>query len=392
MELMWIEYTRVPSSCLQLLEETGIPRLLSLDHPNLLKYYAAWVDMKEAKACFISEIPTANMRKFLSRKVQMMPNVFKGWLHQILLGVSYLHAHTPIPHDDLKCENIFIRSNNGQVKIGGLERTYFIHGCHPAAYPFAETTPGFSAAEFPHTIKSDVWSLGMVLMEMLTLQYPYEELRCTFQIFDAQLRSTPPRALATLKDEDLARIVNLCLKPHEERPTVVDLLALPYFDSVRQGAAAAAAAAAMGAQPVSVSAYNSSSGTGIAATASAGMPNGATPSASGKSLTAATSGLPLSSPNGAVGGGGGGGGGGTVPPSAASSLRTTLPAGTVAMVLTTTSPGATAQLKAYHGAPAAVCKKFLLLFIRKLAVVVVDVTAGRLITGVVHFMHHRVLL
>ena len=45
----------------------------------------------------------------------------KNWARQILRGLSYLHGHNPpIIHRDLKCDNIFVNGNSGEVKIGDL--------------------------------------------------------------------------------------------------------------------------------------------------------------------------------------------------------------------------------------------------------------------------------
>lgn len=45
----------------------------------------------------------------------------KNWARQILRGLQYLHCHNPpIIHRDLKCDNIFVNGNNGEVKIGDL--------------------------------------------------------------------------------------------------------------------------------------------------------------------------------------------------------------------------------------------------------------------------------
>jgi len=45
----------------------------------------------------------------------------KGWARQILNGLLYLHSHRPpIIHRDLKCDNIFVNGNQGEVKIGDL--------------------------------------------------------------------------------------------------------------------------------------------------------------------------------------------------------------------------------------------------------------------------------
>lgn len=45
----------------------------------------------------------------------------KNWARQILRGLQYLHSQSPcIIHRDLKCDNIFVNGNTGEVKIGDL--------------------------------------------------------------------------------------------------------------------------------------------------------------------------------------------------------------------------------------------------------------------------------
>lgn len=45
----------------------------------------------------------------------------KKWSKQILEGLLYLHSHDPpVIHRDLKCDNIFVNGNQGEVKIGDL--------------------------------------------------------------------------------------------------------------------------------------------------------------------------------------------------------------------------------------------------------------------------------
>ncbi|KAK3033997.1 hypothetical protein RJ639_033282 [Escallonia herrerae] len=45
----------------------------------------------------------------------------KNWAWQTLQGLNYLHMHDPsIVHRDLKCDNVFVNGNHGEVKIGDL--------------------------------------------------------------------------------------------------------------------------------------------------------------------------------------------------------------------------------------------------------------------------------
>jgi WNK lysine deficient protein kinase len=55
----------------------------------------------------------------------------KNWSRQILRGLLYLHSHDPpIIHRDLKCDNIFINGNQGEVKIGDLGLAAILQHAH----------------------------------------------------------------------------------------------------------------------------------------------------------------------------------------------------------------------------------------------------------------------
>lgn len=55
----------------------------------------------------------------------------KRWCRQILRGLHYLHSHDPpVIHRDLKCDNIFINGNQGEVKIGDLGLAAILRKSH----------------------------------------------------------------------------------------------------------------------------------------------------------------------------------------------------------------------------------------------------------------------
>lgn len=57
----------------------------------------------------------------------------KNWSRQILRGLLYLHSHDPpIIHRDLKCDNIFVNGNQGEVKIGDLGLAAILRQAHAA--------------------------------------------------------------------------------------------------------------------------------------------------------------------------------------------------------------------------------------------------------------------
>ena len=57
-EVAWIEYFGLPNSVLSMVEK-WIPVLLSITHPNIVKYHQGWVDKKQKKVIFVTEaMPT----------------------------------------------------------------------------------------------------------------------------------------------------------------------------------------------------------------------------------------------------------------------------------------------------------------------------------------------
>ncbi|RLN00852.1 putative protein kinase superfamily protein [Panicum miliaceum] len=61
----------------------------------------------------------ASMYRIKHKKIDI--RALKKWSRQILSGLVYLHSHDPpVIHRDLKCDNIFVNGNQGEVKIGDL--------------------------------------------------------------------------------------------------------------------------------------------------------------------------------------------------------------------------------------------------------------------------------
>jgi serine/threonine protein kinase len=164
--------------------------LQSLRHPSIINCLFSWSaksdrDGKE-RLNFITELMTSGTLKAYLRKSKgmMKPKVLKGWCKQILLGLDYLHTREPpIIHRDLKCENIFINGNNAQAKIGDLGLATFKLSDHVSS---VLGTPEFMAPELYdecYDEKVDIYAFGMVVLEMVTKEYPYSECSNQAQIY-----------------------------------------------------------------------------------------------------------------------------------------------------------------------------------------------------------------
>uniref|UniRef100_A0AC34FPY3 Protein kinase domain-containing protein n=1 Tax=Panagrolaimus sp. ES5 TaxID=591445 RepID=A0AC34FPY3_9BILA len=132
---------------------------------------------------------------------------------QIVHGMSYLHAKN-IVHRDLKTNNIFLTEDN-TVKIGdfGLATVWSSTtvGHQPALQPTGSIL--WMAPEVirmhEHTTRSDVYSFGICLYELLTARLPYDHINNRDQIIfmvgmgllrpdSSHLRVDTPSKLRTL--------------------------------------------------------------------------------------------------------------------------------------------------------------------------------------------------
>ncbi|KAJ0101727.1 hypothetical protein Patl1_04020 [Pistacia atlantica] len=127
---------------------------------------------------FITEVCTSgNLRDYRKKHRHVSMKALKKWSKQILKGLNYLHTHEPcVIHRDLNCSNVFVNGNTGQVKIGDLGMAAIVGKNHSAHSILG--TPEFMAPELydeDYTEMVDIYSFGMCVLEMVTLEIPYSE-------------------------------------------------------------------------------------------------------------------------------------------------------------------------------------------------------------------------
>ncbi|XP_077241348.1 putative serine/threonine-protein kinase WNK6 isoform X2 [Tasmannia lanceolata] len=149
----------------------------------------------------------------------------KGWARQILMGLSYLHGHNPpIIHRDLKCDNIFINGNHGEVKIGDLGLATVMKQTNARS---VIGTPEFMAPELyeeDYNELVDIYSFGMCMLEMVTFEYPYCECKNSAQIYRKVSSGIKPASLGKVKDPEVKSFIEKCLVPASQRLSAKDLL------------------------------------------------------------------------------------------------------------------------------------------------------------------------
>ncbi|KAE8055076.1 hypothetical protein FH972_011941 [Carpinus fangiana] len=205
--------------------------LKSLKHENIIKFYNSWVDDKNKTINLITELFTSgSLRQYRKKHKNVDIKAIKNWARQILRGLCYLHRQNPpIIHRDLKCDNILVNGNNGEVKIGDLGLATVMQ--QPTARSVIGT-PEFMAPELyeeEYNNLVDIYSFGMCMLEMVTCEYPYSECKNPAQIYKKVTTGIKPASLNKVNDPQVKQFIEKCLVPASMRLPAVDLLKDPFL-------------------------------------------------------------------------------------------------------------------------------------------------------------------
>uniref|UniRef100_A0A6P3ZC30 non-specific serine/threonine protein kinase n=1 Tax=Ziziphus jujuba TaxID=326968 RepID=A0A6P3ZC30_ZIZJJ len=205
--------------------------LKTLKHKNIMKFYTSWVDTANRNINFVTEMFTSGtLRQYRLKHKRVNIRAVKHWCRQILRGLHYLHSHDPpVIHRDLKCDNIFVNGNQGEVKIGDLGLAAILRKSHAA---HCVGTPEFMAPEVYEEAYNelvDIYSFGMCILEMVTFEYPYSECTHPAQIYKKVVSGKKPDALYRVKDPEVRQFVEKCLATVSLRLSARQLLNDPFL-------------------------------------------------------------------------------------------------------------------------------------------------------------------
>ncbi|GMG99624.1 hypothetical protein Nepgr_001464 [Nepenthes gracilis] len=200
--------------------------LKTLKHKNIMKFYTSWVDTVRKNINFVTEMfSSGNLRQYRLKHKRVNIRAVKHWCKQILEGLLYLHSHDPpVIHRDLKCDNIFVNGNQGEVKIGDLGLAAVLQKSYAA---HCVGTPEFMAPEVyeeEYNELVDIYSFGMCILEMVTFEYPYSECTHPAQIYKKVTSGKKPDALYKVKDPEVRLFIKKCLVTVSSRLSARELL------------------------------------------------------------------------------------------------------------------------------------------------------------------------
>lgn len=152
--------------------------LSRLHHPNITTLYGAWragsvlnILMEYADRGSLAEVLKAKA----ATTTLYDEDVVLDWLVQIVAALRAMHSRS-ILHRDLKAANVFLTSRN-LIKVGDFGISKMLEKNDGLASTTIGT-PYYLAPEVingePYGLKADVWSLGVLLYELMALRKPFE--------------------------------------------------------------------------------------------------------------------------------------------------------------------------------------------------------------------------
>ena len=204
--------------------------LASVKSNFVVSYKEAFFDEKDNTLCIVMEFADRGdlFQKIVEHKKSAKffeeSDIWRIFI-QLVKGLKALHD-LKILHRDMKSANVFLFSN-GSAKLGDLN----VSKVARRGLGYTQTgTPYYASPEvwkdMPYDNKSDVWSLGCVLYEMITLRPPFraKDMEGLFnKVCKGQYNKIPDRF-----SDDLFQVVQFLLQVNSSsRPSCEQILNHP---------------------------------------------------------------------------------------------------------------------------------------------------------------------
>ncbi|KAK1418570.1 hypothetical protein QVD17_27715 [Tagetes erecta] len=157
---------------------------------------------------------------------------------QVLQGLVYLHNERHVIHRDIKPSNLLV-NQKGDVKITDFGVSAMLATSMGQRDTFVGTYNYMSPERISggaYDYKSDIWSLGLVILECAIGRFPYIQSEdqqvwpSFYELLEAIVAKPPPSAPSDQFSPEFCSFVSSCIqKDPKDRSSALDLLSHPFI-------------------------------------------------------------------------------------------------------------------------------------------------------------------
>jgi mitogen-activated protein kinase kinase kinase len=217
-----------------------ISLLRDLQHPNIVQYLGC-SNSADYLNIFLEYVPGGSVQTMLNSYGALREPLVRSFCRQIVTGLAYLHGRDII-HRDIKGANILV-DNKGGIKISdfGISKKVEATNLLGAAgsnknRPSLQGSVFWMAPEVvkqtSYTLKADIWSLGCLVVEMMTGTHPYpdcSQLQAIFKIGGAKASPNIPEEASLEARIFLSQTFEM---DYTKRPNAEELLLSPFLNPI----------------------------------------------------------------------------------------------------------------------------------------------------------------
>jgi len=208
-------------------------------HPNIVKFFDCyyienllWVVLEFMGYGNLTAITDLHLASG-SNHLELAESHIANMTANVLKGLSYLHGLHLI-HRDIKTDNILL-NEAGEVKLADFGFAIQLTE-EKNKRRTVIGTPYWMAPEIiqnlPYGKEVDIWSLGIMIMEMAEGEPPYIKYSQAKALFLISTQGAPALKKAKNWSNDFKHFVSLCLqKEPNKRPNAIELLQHPFIAS-----------------------------------------------------------------------------------------------------------------------------------------------------------------